>query len=106
MFLIDIKRIFRAGFLNFWRNKFVSLAAMLVITITLFVVGSLIFVSVSLDSALARIQEKVDVDVYFASAAEEKDILSLKALLEELPEVSAVSYTAKEDALAQFKLRH
>ena len=46
MFLTDIKRIFRAGFLNFWRNKFVSFAAMLVIMITLFVVGSLIFVSV------------------------------------------------------------
>lgn len=106
MFLTDIKRIFRAGFLNFWRNTFVSLAAMLVITITLLVVGALIFVSVSLDSALARIQEKVDVDVYFVSDAEEKDILSLKELLEELPEVLAVSYTAKEDALIQFKARH
>lgn len=104
--LTDLKRISRSGFLSFWRNKFVSLASMLVITVTLFVAGSLIFVSAALDTALANVKAKVDVDVYFATEAAEEDILSLKKLLSELPEVASVEYTPKEDALEQFKKRH
>ncbi|MBI3075073.1 MAG: FtsX-like permease family protein [Parcubacteria group bacterium] len=104
--LTDIKRIARAGFLSFWRNKFVSLASMLVITVTLFVVGSLIFVSAALDTALANVKAKVDVDVYFATEAPEEEILGLKKLLLELPEVASVEYTTKESALEQFKKRH
>ncbi len=104
--LTDIKRIARAGFLSFWRNKFVSLASMLVITVTLFVVGSLIFVSAALDTALANVKAKVDVDVYFATEAPEEEILGLKKLLLELPEVASVEYTTKESALDQFKKRH
>src|SRR3989338_123442 len=104
--LTDIKRIARAGFLSFWRNKFVSLASMLVISVTLFVVGSLIFVSAALDTALANVKAKVDVDVYFATEAPEEEILGLKKLLLELPEVASVEYTTKESALEQFKKRH
>ncbi|MBI3020285.1 MAG: FtsX-like permease family protein [Parcubacteria group bacterium] len=102
----DLKRISRSGFLSFWRNKFVSLASMLVITVTLFVVGSLIFVSAALDTALANVKAKVDVDVYFATEAPEEEILGLKKLLLELPEVASVEYTTKESALEQFKKRH
>src|SRR3989338_1382349 len=102
----DIKRISRAGFLGFWRNKFVSLASMLVITVTLFMFGSLIFIGVSLETALERIQAKVDVDVYFTTEASEADILALKKTLLELPEVATVSYTTRESALEQFKKRH
>lgn len=104
--LTDFKRISRSGFLSFWRNKFVSLASMLVITVTLFVVGSLIFVSAELDTALEHIRAKVDVDVYFATEAPEDEILALKKLLLGLPEVASVEYTTKESALEQFKKRH
>lgn len=104
--LTDIKRITHAGLLSFLRNKFVSFASMVVITGTLFVVGSLIFVSAALDTALASIKAKVDVDVYFATEAPEEEILGLKKLLLELPEVASVEYTTKEAALLQFKKRH
>ena len=104
--LTDFKRIARSGFLSFWRNRFVSLAAILVISVTLFVVGSLIFVSAALQTALAAVESKVDVDVYFATDAAEDDILALKGVLEELPEVASVAYVTKESALEQFTARH
>src|SRR3989344_2609019 len=104
--LTDFKRIARSGFLSFWRNKFVSLASMLVITITLFVVGALIFASAALETALTQVKSKVDVDVYFATDANEEEILALKKVLEELPEVAEVAYTTPGTALDQFKKRH
>jgi len=102
----DLKRILRSGFLNFWRNGFVSLASILVITITLFVAGSLIFFSAVMNATLEQLQNKVDVDVYFVTEAEEEDIMSIKRSLEGLPEVALVTHTSREEALAQFQERH
>jgi len=102
----DFKRIARAGLLNFIRNGFVTLASVLVITITLFVIGFLVFFSAMMNASLEQIRNKVDVDVYFVTTALEEDVLGLKNSLERLPEVQSVAYTSRETALEQFKDRH
>lgn len=102
----DTKRIIRSGVLTFLRNGFVSLASVLVITITLFVLGILIFFSAMMNTSLEQIKNKVDVDVYFTTSASEEAIVGLKKSLENLPEVKTVSYTSRDQALAQFKERH
>lgn len=107
MFWIKIKRIIRAGFFSFWRNGFISLSSILVMVVTLFVIGSVIFSSVVLKSTLDQIKEKVDINVYFVTTAGENEILAMKKSLEQLPEVMPpVVYVTKEDALADFKKRH
>jgi cell division protein FtsX len=40
MFWTNVKRVTKAGFVNFWRNGFVSLASVLIIVVTLFTLGS------------------------------------------------------------------
>lgn len=100
------KRILRSGFVSFWRNSFVSLSAILVTTITLFVVGSLIFLNAILAASLTQIQEKVAISVYFVTTAAEDDILSLRVALEGLPEVTGAEYISRDEALARFEERH
>lgn len=106
MLWTNTKRVMRAGFINFWRNGFVSLSSVFVMTITLFVLGSLIFTSAMLNAALTQIKDKVDINVYFVTAAKEDDILAIKTSLETLPEVALVQYSSKETVLADFKKRH
>ncbi|PIT96639.1 hypothetical protein COT82_02080 [Candidatus Campbellbacteria bacterium CG10_big_fil_rev_8_21_14_0_10_35_52] len=106
MLWTDTKRIIKSGFVNFWRNGFVSFASVLVMTMTLFVLGLLIFVGATLKASLNQIKDKVDVNVYFVTNALEEDILELKKSLETLPEVAFVEYVSKEKALEQFKTRH
>ena len=60
-----VKRTMRSGFVGFWRNAFVSLAAIFVMTVTLFVVGSVLFLGQLLDASLAQVKDKVDINVYF-----------------------------------------
>ena len=74
---VTIKRIFRAGFLDFWRNAFVSFASILVMTVTLFAVGITIFAGVMLNSTISELRNKVDVSVYFLTDTPEDRILSL-----------------------------
>ncbi len=100
------RRIIKAGFINFWRNAVVSLSAIFVMTVALFVVGATILSSAFLDSALREIKSKVDINVYFNPDAEESDIFVMKRSLEDLPEVAAVEYIARETAIENFKQRH
>lgn len=106
MLWTDFKRLIKAGFVNFWRNSFVSLATVLVMTITLFMIGSLLFLQATLDASLRQLQEKVDVNVYFIIEAPEEDILDLKSRLESLPEVASVEYVSREAVLARFREQH
>jgi len=104
--LTGTKRIIRSGFVGFWRNAFVSIAAIFVMTVALFTVGSTMMIDKLLVVSLANIQEKVDINVYFVVEAEQPAIDALKASLEALPDVAAVDFTSREEALAVFSARH
>ena len=105
-FKTKLRRVIKAGFFNFWRNGFVSLASIMVMLITLSVIGSVIFISAVLNITMQELRDKVDVNVYFVTTAEESDILALKTKIEALSEVKSVSYTSREKALEDFKLDH
>lgn len=102
----SLKRILVGGARNFSRSGLVSFATVLIMTVTLVIIGSLIFLSAILSSTLATIEDKVDVNVYFIPEAAESDILSAKNSLERLDEVSNVTYTSREEAITQFRQRH
>lgn len=104
MFL-STKRIIKAGFINFWRNSFVSLASILVMVITLFVIGALIFANAMMDATLEQIRDKVDIDVYFITTASEESILAFGKELEALEQVETVGYISREQALEDFRTR-
>jgi len=100
------KRVVRYGFVGFIRNGFVSLAGILIMTITLFVVAGLLISGAALNSVLQQLTDKVDVTVYFTTSATEEQIMEMKQAIEALPQVALVTYVSREQALAQFEARH
>ena len=101
-----LKRIIKAGLVNFRRNGIVSWASVLVVTITLTVIATIILLQAVLAYSLDQIKNKVDVTIYFTVDADEDKIVALKESIEKLPEVSSVSYTSAEEALRIFRERH
>ncbi len=106
MFSLNLKRIFKSGGQNFYRNTFVSLSAVLIMTITLIVFSTILFLSALMNQSLVEIQKKVDVNVYFQPSATEEVVLKVKSDLEKVPEVQFVEYVSREQALENFKYRH
>lgn len=106
MLWTSLKRITSSGAKNFARSGAVSFATVLIMTVTLIIVGFLIFLSALLTHTLALVEDKVDVNVYFTVDAGENDILAVKEDLEALPEVASVTYTSRDAALAEFRERH
>lgn len=106
MTITKLKRIIKTGFVNFWRNGWISLATVLVMVITLFTIGSLIFSRAILGSIISQIQDKVDISIYIKTDAYEQNIFMLKNSLSKLAEVKGVEYITADQALADFKERH
>ena len=100
------KRVLVSGGKSFLRGGAVSAATVLIMTVTLSIIGSLIFLSALLTFTLNSIKDKVDVSVYFVTTAAESDILAVKGQLEKLPQVENVTYTSAADALTAFRARH
>jgi len=94
------------GFVNFWRNSWLSLTTTMIVTLTLLVISALVILSFLGNIALDSIQDKIDVSVYFKTSVSEKEILMVKGRLENLSEVKGVEYVSREQALERFKAEH
>lgn len=103
---LTAKRVARYGLIGFIRNGFVSLAAVLIMTITLFVACTLVISSAALQAVLHQLTQKVDVTVYFTTTAVDDQIQQLSTSLKALPEVAKVEYVSRDQALAAFQARH
>lgn len=106
MFFTKLKRVFKSGFINFWRNWFLSFSSILVLSISLLVFGGLIFFNTLNQNFINSVKDKVDINIYFTNGASEDEIINLKQNLEKMGEVASVEYVSKEKAFADFKEKH
>lgn len=102
----SFRRIVRSGFVGFWRNAYVSLASIFVVTVALFVIGTTMLIDQLLGASLSQLQAKVDINVYFVTTATQDDIDALITSVKALPDVESVTYTSREDALAQYRAKN
>lgn len=106
MFFIDLRRVFRIGWLGFKRNSVISIASILVTTITLSVITALILFQAFLSNTLQEFQNRVDITVYFTTDAPEDQMLAFKDSVASLPEVKYAAYVSADEALENFRARH
>lgn len=95
-------RIFKLGLTNFWRNRWLSLAATLVMTLTLLIIGIFIILTSVVNKTTESIREKIDISVYFNDSASTDQIIELRNEVTTRSDVKEVRYVSKDDALAEF----
>lgn len=105
-FWLNVKRVARYGFVGFVRNGFVSLTAVFIMAVTLFVLANILISNAAMDATLKELTERVDITVYFVTSASEDNIMQVKGSLEALSEVASATYISREEALAAFRERH
>ncbi|MDQ1283971.1 MAG: Cell division protein FtsX [Patescibacteria group bacterium] len=102
MFLV-LGRTIRESFRNFWRNGWLSVAAVSVMIFSLFTISVLFVITETGSNILRNVQERVNVSIYFKSDVSEENISKAKIDLESYSEVASVEYVSKEKALEDFK---
>jgi cell division transport system permease protein len=105
MFTI-LSRIIHFGLVSFWRNGWLSTATVAIMVVALSMLLGLNLFGFVTDEAVASLQDKIDISVYFKSNTPEDQILAIKRSLESLSEVKSVDYISRDKALEIFKERH
>ncbi|MBU1292193.1 ABC transporter permease, partial [Patescibacteria group bacterium] len=104
--LTTLVRVIKSGWASFWRNKWLSSAAISMVSLAIFGITSLILVNVLINSLIDGLEDKIDISVYFKLDTAEEDILSVRNDLTKLVEVKSVEYISTQEALDRFKERH
>lgn len=102
---MTIQRVFKLGITNFWRNRWLSLAASLMIMLTLLTMGIFALLNIFVNSTADGIKDRIDISVYFYENATEAQIKDLQYTLANRSDVKRVTYISKEDALAAWQAR-
>lgn len=92
------KTITKLGFTNFWRNRWLSLAATLIMTLTLLIISMFILFNVVVKTTTNAIREKIDLVIYFNDEALQEKIDDLKASLALRSDVKTIQFISKEEA--------
>jgi cell division transport system permease protein len=101
-----IKSVAKSGWTNFRRNRYLSLAATGVMSLSLLLFLGLLALQYVSTESIASLESKVDVSAYFKTEASEQDVMQVKNDIAALSEVSDVIYTSRDEALANFRARH
>ena len=105
--ITSLRRIFKFGWLSFFREGGgLAFATIFILTMAVCAISSLFFLNDISEALISKIQDKVDVSVYFKYETSESDILRIKDEVLIISEVKDVEYISKEQALDEFKARH
>jgi len=96
-------RIIKTGTLNFFRNGWLSMASVIVMTLALLIMSTSIILTGVFSQASKMIQDKVDVSAYIIDGADEKGIVTLEQELSNNPDVKKVSFITKDEALRRYR---
>ena len=99
-------RIIKFSFQDIFRNIWLSLVTIIILILSLFTINTLLVVKLIGNAAIGAIKEKIDVNLFLKTSAEEDEIMALKAKISSFPEVKNVIYISKIEAFENFKNKH
>lgn len=103
MNFVTLGRVIRLGWLNYWRNRGLSISATLVMTLTLMIVLIFLFINGVLSATSQEMRSRFDMIITFHDTASQEQIDDLQQLLAARPETREVTYVSKEEASARFQ---
>jgi cell division transport system permease protein len=100
---VNLQYVIKETSTNLKRNFFITMAAVLVVVVSMYLVGAVFVASFAVDRALTLQTKKVEVAVFLKRdiTPEERDAIQRDLLA--MPEVASVSYESKQEAYDTFK---
>lgn len=99
---LKLWRTFQEGLKNYTRNGWLTVATVVVMTLSLFIVSMTMIFGITTNLILDNLRDKINISVSFNPEVTEASILSVKKDLEKYKEVSSITYISRERALSDF----
>lgn len=103
---ISFFRVIKTGFVNFWRNLWLSVAATMVMSVTLIIFATLFLLFMLTNYSISTIQNTVDVSIYYKIGLNEQTIASINDQVKADSRVKEISYVSADQAFENFKVQH
>jgi len=95
---VTVSRIAKLGIVNFWRNRWLSIASILIMTMTMIIISLFVMMALGIGKTTDKIKAKMDITVYFQDSATTDEISNLQQIVASRSDVSQVKYVSKEEA--------
>lgn len=96
-------RIFKTTIEHFTRNLSHSIAAVVVMSLTLILITFFVLIVLGLNVIVSHFEAKPQVTAFFTDEATEAQIMEVEDQLMETGEVNTINYVSKEEALQRYK---
>lgn len=103
MFFTTIYRILKTSMISLWRNRWLSLAATLIMVLTLFTISFFVSLLVISERTSTSLKDKVDISVYFNETTSKDQIFTIQNALLSRADIKSVDYISKEMALEKWR---
>ncbi|MDD4625014.1 MAG: permease-like cell division protein FtsX [Candidatus Paceibacterota bacterium] len=100
------KKILRSGWNNFQRQGILTFATLFIIFIAVFLASSLYLFGGAIYFLNDRLQERIDISVFFKENTAREDIAGIEEQLKAVPEVKKVEYISADEAYQKFVEEH
>ena len=88
---------------SLFRNRFMTIASILTVTLSMFILGMFLCVVFNIDHAATYLESQVEMSIYLKEDLTTPQVMEVGKHLKALPGVESVSFVNKDEALAQFK---
>lgn len=88
---------------SLFRNRFMTIASILTVTLSMFILGMFLCVVFNIDHAATYLESQVEMSIYLKEDLTTLQVMEVGKHLKALPGVESVSFVNKDEALAQFK---
>ncbi len=103
--MISLFRAVKFAILDFARNSWLSLAAVLVMTITLFTIGLFLFLVRISNASAEAFKDRVEVSVFLKDEVQDDEIKNFREKLESRSDVKSLQFISKDEAFARYQER-
>lgn len=101
--MITLWRMFTFGVQSFWRNIWLSVVTVVILTLNLFLMSLVVGLNVVGEQSLAAVKEKVNISVFFTATTSEQQVETVKAELLQKAEVKSVAKITRQQHLEDLK---
>ncbi len=103
MSLSSIEYYWREAFISMYRNRWLSLAAIGTVCISLVIFGMSILLVLNANLFMQNLESQLEIQVYLKNDMTEEQVSAMADVLKKIEGVSSVSFISKEEGLEDFK---
>lgn len=96
---------FRETMHSFVRNKFMALASVLTVTLSMFILGTFLAVVLNMNHMASYLENQVEMSVYLKDGLTTDQVMGVGQRLKAMPDMTEITFTNKDQAMKEFRER-